>query len=98
MSFYLIAPKDVSKYVGHKKILFVDIRDKDEYLAAHIEDAIYIPYEELEERAEMLKNYRMLIIYCDRGNKSLLAARMLNNKGFRVGSIVGGFEACQLYL
>lgn len=93
MNFYLIAPRDVPKFIGHKKILFVDIREKEEYLEGHIDNAVHVPYEGLERKLDWFQSYRMLILYCGHGNRSLLAARGLNNKGLRVGSIVGGYEA-----
>lgn len=98
MAIYLIDPRDVHLFFGHKKILIVDLRDKSEYDMGHIETAVRIPFERLDEKYEELKKYRMLILYCHKGNQSLLAARSMNNDGFRVGSIAGGYEAYRLFL
>lgn len=93
MEFLLISPKDVSKYFNCYNVIIVDIREKKKYICGHIEGAINIPYDELENHQEELQKYSLVILYCDRGNQSMRSAKIMNNKNFRVGSIAGGCMA-----
>ncbi len=78
-------------YVGRSDVLIIDLRDEESYGKSHIRGAVNIPYKELEEKRDFPR--RMLIFYCDRGGASMLAARQLARRGYRTGSVVGGFEA-----
>ena len=93
MSFEAIRNSDINKYIGQPKVLIIDLRDKAEYDFGHIPSAINIPYEEIENYLNYLKNSSVLIFYCDRGNLSLLVARDLNKYGYQIKSLYGGIKA-----
>ena len=40
----------------------------------------------------LLKN-QTLVLYCERGGTSLMIARMLSGKGYRVKTMIGGIHA-----
>ena len=71
---------------------FVDVREPDEYTEGHIPGARNFPRDFLEVRAD-LEHYkrdpwledreRKLILYCGGGHRSALAARTLQEMGFR---------------
>lgn len=87
-----ISGKMVDYYVGRKDVIIIDLRDKNEYDKSHIRGALNFPYEEAEWKREYPKD-KILILYCDRGGASLMAARELARRGLRTRSLVGGFEA-----
>lgn len=91
MAFESIRPGDTARYAGRRGCLLIDLRPKTEYLAGHIPGAISIPYEELEKHKKALVPY-VLVLYCDRGNLSLLAARDLDQEGYRVVNVAGGIR------
>lgn len=103
MSFENIRPEDIFRQRGNGSGLLIDLRGRDDYAREHIPGAICIPYEELRGNLGPLKNWTMqcnrrfghsaLILYCDRGNTSLRAARDLNNLGFPVKNVYGGISA-----
>ncbi|MFU0826105.1 MAG: Rhodanese domain-containing protein [Lachnoclostridium sp.] len=93
MAFETIRAKDAEKYIGKYKVLIIDLREPDEYKRAHIPTAINIPYLEFENKKCSLPLDCSLILYCDRGNLSLLLARELSNEGYQVKNIYGGIRA-----
>mgnify|MGYP003881578823 CR=1 FL=1 len=93
MSFETIRANDVINYIGHPDVLIIDLRNKEDYLKGHIPSAVNIPYENLKDEIISLKQKRLLILYCDRGNISLMAARDLAKYGCRVKSMYGGIRA-----
>ena len=74
-----------------------------QYAKEHIPEAICIPYDELSGNIARLKNWStqcnrrfgqaVLIVYCDRGNTSIRAARDLYQQGFHVKNVYGGISA-----
>lgn len=103
MSFENIRPEDIFRQRGNGSGLLIDLREKSEYAKEHIPEAICIPYAELRGNMTRLRNWTMqcnrrfgysyLILYCDRGNTSLRAARDLYSQGFHVKNVYGGISA-----
>lgn len=81
------------KYVYKSDTLFVDLRDKEEYDLGHVTGAWNIPYEKLEEHWDDFGGYERVVFYCDRGNHSLSAARILARRGQQSYSVAGGYDA-----
>jgi rhodanese-related sulfurtransferase len=93
MAFETIRAKDIENYIGKYNVLIIDLREPKEYSKAHIPTAINIPYMDFENKKNSLPSDRLLILYCDRGNLSLLLARELCNDGYQVKNIYGGIHA-----
>lgn len=101
MYFETIRANDIFRYNMNGGGLLVDLRQKEKYNAGHIPGAINIPYEELQDRMQEVRQMlekrssgRALppvIVYCDRGNTSLLAARDFYRAGISVFNVYGGF-------
>lgn len=66
------------------KILLIDVRPQEEYLAGHIPHAINIFIDDLEDRLSEIENYKEepVVLYCNTGNKSGKAAEILVANGF----------------
>lgn len=72
----------------------VDVRERDEWQAGHIEQAIHIPLGELSRRLGELDRTKPVYTICLSGSRSLLAAQMLTKAGFpEVKSMRGGMAA-----
>lgn len=98
MCFRSIRPEDIFRYRGSGKCILVDVREQEEYLRGHIPGAVNVPYEELQDRIQEMRELTRfgttsevpVIFYCERGNTSLLAARDLYKAGFSVINVHGG--------
>ena len=67
------------------KVLIIDVRSPEEYLAGHIENAININIEGFEENLTQIEDLKEfpIILYCNSGNKSGQVAEILVNNGFK---------------
>lgn len=103
MYFENIRPEDIFRQRGNGSGLLLDLRAREEYQNGHIPGAICLPYEELQQNIPKLRAWEVqcvrrfgraaIIVYCDRGNTSLRAARDLYNQGFYVKNVYGGISA-----
>ncbi len=103
MSFENIRPEDIFRHRGNGSGILIDLRDRAEYVKGHIPGAVCIPYDELrgniaglkKQTAQCMRRFgrSVLILYCDRGNTSLRAARDLYNQGFQIKNVYGGISA-----
>lgn len=75
----------------------IDIRDVGSVFYGLIPGAINIPVEELERNAEQylegIDKQKKIIIYCQRGEKSVETAKMLEKYGRECLSLKGGYNA-----
>jgi molybdopterin/thiamine biosynthesis adenylyltransferase/rhodanese-related sulfurtransferase len=72
----------------------VDVREQDEWDEGHIPGAVHIPRGHLESRIERLAPdaARPVVVYCSQGNRSVFAAKTLEELGYEdVVSLAGGF-------
>ena len=72
----------------------IDVRERDEWDAGHLEDSVHIPLSELGGRLDELPQDTTLVIVCRTGSRSDLAAHALARNG-RTGSanLAGGLAA-----
>lgn len=73
--------------------IIIDVRTQREFLEGHIPMAINVPLEEIQSDRFNLPKQRLLVLYCDNGLHSLMAARYLDRKGYQVLNTVGGLSA-----
>ena len=71
----------------------LDVRTSEEYRAGALQGAVNIPLEDLENRIRDVDKGRPVYVYCGHGNKSLQAARFLDQMGYQVISCAGGLSA-----
>ena len=71
----------------------IDVRDRESYENGHLQGAVSVPLEELDERMGTFPRDRMIICYCQRGSSSLMACRKLSEAGFRAVNAAGGLMA-----
>jgi molybdopterin/thiamine biosynthesis adenylyltransferase/rhodanese-related sulfurtransferase len=79
-----------------KSVALVDVREREEYREGHLPGALSLPRGFLEMRVEEAVPDRdaEVIAYCQGGTRSLIAARILKDMGYRnVTSMSGGFGA-----
>ncbi len=89
----VIAWGQIEKYIYNSRTLFVDLRDRPDFKKGHVAGAWNIPFEELESHADEFRRFGQVIFYCDKGNRSLMAAKRLARMGINTCSVFGGYEA-----
>ena len=91
---YAIHPQSLKRLIDERNdIILLDVREEWEYRLVHLNGAKWIPLGELLQRASELNPYAEVVVYCHRGMRSLDAAYLLQQLGFkRVKSLVGGID------
>ncbi|MCY4401850.1 MAG: rhodanese-like domain-containing protein [Candidatus Poribacteria bacterium] len=91
---YTIHPHELKYMIDSgRNFVLLDVRDEWEYELVHIEGAVSIPLGELPRRFRELSPVDEIIVYCHHGMRSLDAACLLQQLGFKsVLSIVGGID------
>lgn len=75
-------------------IKVVDIREPDEYAAAHIPGVMFLPLSELQLRLDELDPTETYYIHCRSGGRSMRLVQFLKENGFKnVKSVAGGIHA-----
>lgn len=76
--------------------LAVDVREPQEYAQGHVPGAINLPLGSLDAHLEDLSKDRAIVLVCNSGNRSGLAAERLTRDGFpgaNVANLAGGMSA-----
>ena len=69
-----------------KNITFVDVRSKKEFEKDHIRGAVHASMNTLET----FESSKKLLVYSERGERSVEASRILTKRGFQVLQLEGG--------
>lgn len=74
--------------------LVVDVRAPGEYAGGHLEGAVLVPLEHLEEQLARVPRDRPFVVQCQGGYRSSIAASLLERHGIEVaGDLIGGYGA-----
>ncbi len=97
MRLRIISWETLEKLRREEDILIIDLREREEYDQTHAPGAVWADWERLEEEMPQYLKKRgrtpqWIVLYCDRGNTSLLIARDLARRGYPVMSINGGYH------
>ncbi len=77
-------------------IIVIDVRTRDEYMYNHLQGAINIPLQDIEEKiGRFVKNQTdLIIVYCEYGGRSCKAMNKLQKLGYvNVYNLEGGMES-----
>jgi sulfur-carrier protein adenylyltransferase/sulfurtransferase len=89
-----IDARRASDFLAAEEPLVVDVRERDEWEEGHIPGAVHVPRGSLESRIERVEpdRARPIVLYCSVGNRSVFAAKTLEELGYEsVSSLAGGF-------
>ncbi len=70
----------------------IDVRTPGEVQAGTIPGAVNIPLDELRNRLDEIPKDKELFVFCQVGLRGYLAARILNQRGFRARNLTGGYR------
>lgn len=72
--------------------IIVDVRSQEDFAKSHIPMAINLPLDDMQRGDFSLPKGKVIILYCENGGSSALAARILSTKGYRVVNTIGGLR------
>ena len=79
------------KELPENSYMLIDMRDEYSFSYGHIEGAVNIPQQKLEEDCTELPRDKKLVICCKSGIISRETADMLREKGFEAYNLAGGY-------
>lgn len=94
-SFSNISAEEAKKRLDSENgIILLDVRTKKEYESGHIKNSVLIPVDNLKEDAlENLRDKEVpIFVYCRSGNRSVTAANILVNLGYKNVYNLGGIN------
>ena len=83
---------DYEKNFDPKTMLLVDVRDQVEVENGSLEGRIHIPLNSLRQRMGELPKDKTIYLYCQVGLRGYIGARILQQNGYKVKNITGGFK------
>ncbi len=87
-----IALKELTSLIKNKRALVLDVRDKSEFEAGHIPDALHIPVDDLSQRLSEIPIGKTIITYCGKGGgRSTRASAFLKERGRESFWLQGGY-------
>ena len=70
----------------------IDVRDSSEFKKGHVDNALNVPLNDLRARMQELPEDREIWTYCQVGQRSYYASRILSQHNFEVKSLSGGYK------
>lgn len=88
-----IAPTEAMAARSDADVVFLDVREPNEWNLGHVPGAVHIPRGQLEGRIESIVDRdKRVVVYCAGGSRSALAADTLKQMGYdHAESLRGGF-------
>jgi hydroxyacylglutathione hydrolase len=91
-----MAPAALAARLRAGDVAVIDVRARDEWEAGHIREAWHIPLGHLPERLAEVPLDLALVVHCQSGARSAIAASVLKASGrLEVSNVAGGFAAWQ---
>ena len=91
--FKFIEPDQAIDKISNERSIVVDIRDKDSFDQGHIDGALNLSNNNIDNFVSDTEKNQSIIVCCYHGNSSQRAAQFLTDRGFKnVYSLNGGYE------
>ena len=91
--FEMIQIEEIEEIRKRERTMLIDLRDENSYREGHIKNARNFPITYIEDWKKSIPERIGLILYCEHGNQSLLAARKLRERKGKVYTVTGGYQA-----
>lgn len=87
-----INAKEAKIMIDEGNVVILDVRERSEYDEGHIEDAVFLPYTEIKDKAAQVLPDKgaKILVYCRSGRRSEIAARELVSLGYTNVYDIGG--------
>ncbi len=93
MEIQTIGVYELWKMARRRDVYLVDIRDPEDYQEFHVDGAHNLPYDEIGRWRNTLPKNKKIILYCEHGSTSMMAAKQLVRMGYEIYTLVGGINA-----
>jgi rhodanese-related sulfurtransferase len=80
-------------YSHRERYQFIDVRKNYEFEAGHVDGALHMTLQEVPVRYEELDRGKPVVVTCQVGQRSALAAEFLTGKGYTAHNLDGGLES-----
>lgn len=93
--FQTLQPTEALPFIQAQgeQCLVLDVRTPGEFEMGHLPSAVNMSVETIPAQMELLPKDKTLVIYCEHGSRSKLAAGFLSARGFeKVHHIQGGYS------
>lgn len=97
MIFDTVYARDLDMYVRENRSIVIDIRSPRMYEECHWPDAINMPFEFTDSYEAVLDKKQAIVFYCEHGGSSMQLARYMGRKGYKAGTVIGGYEAMKKF-
>lgn len=92
----VLSVQEAAVWMETDNTFVLDVRGFDEFAAGHAAPAVCIPLPDLERRAGEIPAGRPVLVMCQSGGRSALAAARLRALGMdNITDVTGGFQAWQ---
>jgi len=89
-----VRPADVADAVRAGEVTVIDVRAPSEWDAGHLPGVVNIPLGSLADRLDEIPADRPVVLQCQGGGRSVIAASLLQAHGFpAAANLTGGFRA-----
>lgn len=88
------ASEFAARYTNQKEVKVIDVRKESEYEAEHVDEAYSKPLSYINEWIKEINPQEHFYLHCAGGYRSMMAASILQARGFRnFSEVEGGFNA-----
>jgi rhodanese-related sulfurtransferase len=94
--FETVSPLIAVTKMNNEDTLVLDIREPEEFVKSHIDNAVNIPLSKLDGQLSSLEKHKKnpVIVVCQTGSRSASACKILSNNGFeQVINMSGGMQS-----
>lgn len=95
MRFHNINIRYIMEEAMKYQAVIADVRDADKFRMSHIPMAVNLPLPVIRRGNINLPKNKVIIVYCDTGGASTMAAKLLSERGYHVINTVGGLNEYQ---
>lgn len=92
MRFHNINIRCIMEEAMKYHAIITDVRDREKFRESHIPMAVNLPLDDIRAGNITLPRNRIIIVYCDTGGASTMAAKLLSEKGYHVINTIGGLN------
>ena len=92
VSYQCISQDEAKRLMDEGNCIVLDVREQSEYDEGHIENAVLLPYTEIDRRAEQVLPDKdaLILVYCRSGRRSKIGAQSLADLGYTNVKEFGG--------
>ncbi|HEX9310852.1 MAG TPA: MBL fold metallo-hydrolase [Gemmatimonadaceae bacterium] len=89
-----VDPRELRTIAAVDGVQIVDVRSPEEWRKGHLPGAIHVPLAALPDRLDQLDTATPIVLHCQGGGRSSIAASFLQSRGLRnVSNLAGGYDA-----